>query len=207
MLLVACCLLLVAQDDASHGQVDEICLEHEDDDDLFGAGFNAEVDSGAGELSDRRPGEVSVGGHSSARTEEDLAEGERAERRRYSVFAFGVGHLRWNADANSLNAHCDRCSAKSDKVLRAFDGRGRVAQGRPLGYQLLFVAACPGTRAAHMGLRSTWSSLPDKAHAARERARADGRAYPRLAVLYSAPAELRPAGLCDDADGAPLELP
>ena len=122
------------------------------------------------------------------------------------MFAYGVGHLRWNADANKLDAHCDRCSAKSDKVLRAFAGTGRSAQGRPLGYQLLFLSACPGTRAAHMGLRSTWNSLPDKAHAARARARADGRAYPHLAVLYTTPAELRPVGV-DDADGEPLGLP
>ena len=98
----------------------------------------------------------------------------------YPKLLFGFGHIKIRENAHSLDAHCDKCSAKADRTVKSPANEGRYsAQGRPLGLLLLFLKFdCGGNADLHKVQFKRWQILPGMRVDDRRAVRAEAWALP-----------------------------
>jgi hypothetical protein len=105
-----------------------------------------------------------------------------------------------HANAQSLDAHCGRCKAKTNRRFLARPGGGEHHQGRPLGSLIPWLDEdCHGDRAWHRS-RYTDAALPNMQRVA-------VRAWAvSLGTLDAAFAKERPARPQEQPSGEPVPL-
>ena len=120
----------------------------------------------------------------------------------------GVGQLRYRPTRGrttaSLDAHCKICKCKTDK--KAVVNRAKPVQGRPMGYLLLFLSRCPGTKAAHRAWLNSWRHDEALMYPQRSQQRREHLPDPRFRLLFQGEEREFIEDL-DDEIGEPILLP